>query len=72
MSIRDIVGTSGLTIFAEIALVLAIAIFLYVVATTFARRNHAAFERARRMPLDDVPASTAANAADRSPSETTR
>jgi hypothetical protein len=58
MSLRDIVSASGLTIFTEIALVLAIVTFLYVVATTLARRNQSTFDHARLMPLDDVPVST--------------
>jgi hypothetical protein len=57
MSLGDVMSTSGLTVFAEIGLLLSACVFLYVIATTLARRNQPAFERARFMPLaDDVPA----------------
>jgi len=36
-----------------IGLGLAMAGFLIVIVTTFARRNRAAFERARWLPLED-------------------
>jgi cbb3-type cytochrome oxidase subunit 3 len=46
-------GASGQQIFAEIGLVLFLALFAGVLIYLFARRNQATFERARSLPLDD-------------------
>jgi hypothetical protein len=55
MSLGDVVSASGLALFAQVALLLFAAIFLYVVAATLARRNQSTFERARFLPLDGDP-----------------
>ena len=58
MSLSEIMSQSGLEGWAEIGLVLFLAIFAGVLVYTFRRRNQAKFDRARRMPLDDAPIST--------------
>jgi cbb3-type cytochrome oxidase subunit 3 len=51
MKLGDVVGAMGISVFAEIGLVIAAAGFLTAVATTLLRRNREPFERARRLPL---------------------
>lgn len=55
MRLAEIMGASGLHVFAEIGLVLFLAIFAGVLVYTFNRRNRAAFDRARNAPLIDAP-----------------
>ena len=57
MSLSEIMSQSGLEGYAEVGLVLFLAIFAGVLGYTFRRRNQARFDRARRMPLDDAPVS---------------
>jgi cbb3-type cytochrome oxidase subunit 3 len=59
MRLGEIMSAAGLQVFAEIGLVLFLAIFAGVLAYTFAKRNRALFDRARRAPLDDAPPSRA-------------
>jgi|KBSSwiStaDraftv2_1062776.scaffolds.fasta_scaffold37737_6 cbb3-type cytochrome oxidase subunit 3 len=54
MRLSEIMSAAGLERFAEIGLVLFAAIFTGVLLYTFARRNRALFDRARRAPLDDA------------------
>lgn len=54
MKLGDVMGAAGLQIFAEIGLVLFLAIFVGVLIYTFSRRNRPVFDRARRAPLDDA------------------
>ncbi len=53
MSLTDVMSAMRLHLFAEAAFVLASAAFATVVVTVFLRRNRAAFERARFLPLED-------------------
>jgi cbb3-type cytochrome oxidase subunit 3 len=53
MKLSDVVGHSGLTIFAEIALVLFLLVFAALVWRIFSPRRRAALEAAGRMALDD-------------------
>ena len=54
MRLAEIMSAAGLQVFAEIGLVLFLAIFAGVLVYTFTRRNRATFERARTAPLDDA------------------
>ena len=53
MGLGDVMSASGLHVFAEIGLVLFLALFAGVLIYVFARRNREKFERARSLPLDD-------------------
>jgi cbb3-type cytochrome oxidase subunit 3 len=55
MRLGEIMSAAGLQVFAEIGLVLFLAIFAGVVVYTFAKRNRATFDRARTAPLNDAP-----------------
>ena len=56
MSLSDVMGHAGLAGWAEVALVIFFAAFLGIVGYVLLRRR-GAWERARRLPLDDgVPA----------------
>jgi cbb3-type cytochrome oxidase subunit 3 len=53
MSLADIMGGSGFSLFAEIGLLVALGAFAGVVAGLCRRANRDAFERARHLPLED-------------------
>jgi cbb3-type cytochrome oxidase subunit 3 len=53
MKLSDVMGGARLEMFAEIGLVIFALAFVVVLVTTWHRVNRDAFERARRMPLDD-------------------
>ena len=53
MRLSDVMGAMGLQMYAEIGLLLAVAAFVIVLATTFWPGNREAFERAGRLPLED-------------------
>jgi cbb3-type cytochrome oxidase subunit 3 len=53
MKLSDIMSGSGLSIYAEIALVIFFAVFVAIVARTFAPSRRAAMDEAARLPLDD-------------------
>ncbi len=53
MSLVDIMSEMKLHIFAEIALVIFIAVFIAVIVHVFRKRNRSTFDSARYMPLDD-------------------
>jgi len=55
MRLAEIMGAAGLQVFAEIGLVLFLAIFVGVLFYTFGGRNRAVFDRARVAPLVDAP-----------------
>lgn len=55
MRLAEIMSAAGLQVFAEIGLVLFVAIFCGVLVYTFTKSNRAIFERARTAPLDDAP-----------------
>ena len=52
MKLSDVVGHSGLSGYAEIALVLFLAAFVAIVIRTFARGRREEMDRASRLPLD--------------------
>jgi cbb3-type cytochrome oxidase subunit 3 len=58
MSLSEIMAQAGLTVYAEIGLVLFLILFLGILVYTFRRRNRSKFERARRLPLEDAPITT--------------
>lgn len=58
MSLTEIMSHAGLEGYAEVGLVLFLALFLGVLVYTFRKRNKATFDRASRMPLDDAPTRT--------------
>ncbi len=53
MSLSDLMSGSGLTGFAEWGLIVSILAFLAIVVWTFLKRNRAAQEEMRQLPLDD-------------------
>ena len=53
MRLTDVMSGARLEVFAEIGLVIFAVAFVTVLVTTLLRRNQAAFERARHLPLDD-------------------
>ena len=53
MSLTDLMSGSGTTSYAEWALVLSILAFLAIVVWTFLKRNRAAQDELRHLPLDD-------------------
>lgn len=53
MKLSDIMGHANLALYAEVALVLFLTVFLAVAFRTFAPSRRAAMERAGRLPLDD-------------------
>ena len=55
MSLTDLMSRAQLHVWAEAALVMFVLIFLGVCAYAFSRGNRETFDRARRLPLDDVP-----------------
>ena len=55
MRLAEIMSAAGLQVFAEIGLVLFLAIFAGVLVYTFTKRNRATFERARTAPLGEAP-----------------
>jgi cbb3-type cytochrome oxidase subunit 3 len=54
MSLSDIVGNAGYALYAEVALVIFFLVFLGIVTYVVLRRK-GAWERARRLPLEDEP-----------------
>ena len=52
MRLSDIMSAMRLASYAEVALVLFMAAFLAIGVHVFSRRNAAAWERARHLPLD--------------------
>jgi cbb3-type cytochrome oxidase subunit 3 len=53
MKLSDIMSNAGLSIYAEIALVLFLAVFIAVVIRTWAPSRRRALEEAAQLPLDD-------------------
>jgi cbb3-type cytochrome oxidase subunit 3 len=54
MKLSDVMSAMHFNVFAEVALLIALAGFVAVVTVAFLARNREPFERARRMPLDDA------------------
>ena len=53
MSLSDIMSHAGLAIYAEIAIVLFLGVWLAATIRTFARGSTAAYDAAGRLPFDD-------------------
>jgi hypothetical protein len=53
MSLVDLMSGANLTVYAEVALVIFMLVFVSVTAAVVGRKHHVLFERARRMPLDE-------------------
>lgn len=59
MKLGDVMSAMHMSLFAQIALILAVAGFALVVVSTFLARNREPFRRASLLPLaDDAPAGT--------------
>lgn len=56
MKLSDVMSASGLSGFAEMGLVIFVVVFIGIVFYTFSRRNRDRFQRARKIPLDDLEA----------------
>lgn len=54
MSLGELVSALRLHLWAEIALVLFLALFVGVLLYTFGRRRAPLFDRARHLPLDEA------------------
>lgn len=54
MKLSDIMANAGLSIYAEVALVLFMLAFLGIIWWVLRRANTARWNRAAQMPLDDV------------------
>jgi cbb3-type cytochrome oxidase subunit 3 len=53
MKLSDIMGAAGLSVYAEIAMILFIVAFVAIVIATFAPSRQKTYDAASRMPLDD-------------------
>ena len=53
MRLSDVVGHSGLAVYAEVALVLFFLAFVLIGVRLLVRRDRRELERMSRMPLDD-------------------
>jgi cbb3-type cytochrome oxidase subunit 3 len=53
MSLSDIMGHAGLAGYAEVAMILFMAVFAGVVVWTFWPGRHRELDRASRLPLED-------------------
>jgi cbb3-type cytochrome oxidase subunit 3 len=54
VKLSDIMANAGLSIYAEVALVLFVLAFLGITWWVFRRANTARWQRAAMMPLDDL------------------
>ena len=53
MKLSDVMSAMVLSTYAEIALVIFLAVFIGVVLQLLSHRNKAIYERLRHLPLDD-------------------
>jgi cbb3-type cytochrome oxidase subunit 3 len=53
MSLSDIMGAMHVPLYAEVGLVVFVALFAGVLVNLFSRRNRAIFDRARFLPLEE-------------------
>lgn len=58
MTLSDIMGHAGLSGYAEVALVIFLAAFVGIVWWVFRPAARARWQRAARLPLDDLPATS--------------
>jgi cbb3-type cytochrome oxidase subunit 3 len=62
MKLSDIMGNAGLSVYAEVALVLFLAAFLGIVWWVFRPAARRRWDAAARLPLDEAPVVTARSA----------
>jgi cbb3-type cytochrome oxidase subunit 3 len=55
MKLSDIMSNAGLTIYAEVALILFVLVFAGVLWRVFSPSRKKEYERASRLPLDEEP-----------------
>ena len=55
MNLSDVMGSSGLQLWAELGLVISFTAFIALVAWLFIARKGPAFERESHLPLEDGP-----------------
>ncbi len=60
MKLSDIMSHAGLAVYAEIALVIFLIVWVVVALRTFAPSRRAAQEDARMLPFDDEPGAASA------------
>ncbi|MFN8579979.1 MAG: cbb3-type cytochrome c oxidase subunit 3 [Gemmatimonadaceae bacterium] len=53
MSLTDIMSGAGLSVYAQVALLLFLVAFLGIVVRTFSPKRRQEMDRAARLPLDD-------------------
>ena len=53
MKLSDIMSNAGLSMYAEVALVLFLGVFIAITIRTFAQSNRRALQEASMLPLDD-------------------
>lgn len=53
MKLSDIMSNAGLSMYAEVALVLFLAVFIGITIRTFMPSNRRALQEASMLPLDD-------------------
>ncbi len=53
MKLSDIMSNAGLSMYAQVALVLFLGVFIAITIRTFAPSNRRALEEASLLPLDD-------------------
>ena len=53
MKLSDIMAHAGLSIYAQVALVIFFAVFVFITLRTFAPSRKREMDEASRMPLDD-------------------
>lgn len=59
MKLSDIMSAAGLELYAEVALVIFLVVWLAATVRTFARGSSAEYDAVGRMPLDDgLPSTT--------------
>jgi cbb3-type cytochrome oxidase subunit 3 len=55
MKLSDIMGNAGLSMYAQVALVLFLGVFIAITIRTFAPSRRRELDEAARIPLDDGP-----------------
>jgi cbb3-type cytochrome oxidase subunit 3 len=58
MKLSDIMGNAGLSMYAEVALVLFLGVFIAIVLRTFAPSRRRELDEAALIPLNDAPSDT--------------
>jgi cbb3-type cytochrome oxidase subunit 3 len=61
MRLSDVLGQAGLSVYAQVALVLFVLAFIGIIIYVFAKKNRETFDRARMLPLDDTSSAARAN-----------